>query len=37
MVYTYDPASTEAALAQLKLEVNFNENKSFFDLVVTAQ
>ncbi len=33
MVYTYDPASTEAALAQLKLEVNFNENKSFFDLV----
>ncbi len=33
IVYTYDPASTEAALAQLKLEVNFNENRSFFDLV----
>lgn len=31
--YTYGPTSTEAALAQLKVEVNINERKSFFDLV----
>jgi len=31
--YTYGPTSTEAALAQLKVEININERKSFFDLV----
>lgn len=31
--YTYDPTSSEAALAHLKVEVNINENKSFFPLV----
>jgi len=29
----YGPTSAEAALAQLKIEVNINERKSFFDLV----
>lgn len=28
--YTYDPTSSDAALAHLKVEVNTNENKSFF-------
>lgn len=31
--YTYDPTSDDAALAHLKVEVNTNENKSFFPLV----
>ena len=31
--YTYDPLSTEAALAHLKVEVNINENRSLFPLV----
>lgn len=31
--YMYDPASKEAALASLKVEVNTNENKSYFPLV----
>ena len=31
--YTYDPASREAALAQLKIEVNVNEKRSFYPLV----
>lgn len=31
--YTYDPTSDEAALAQLKVEVNTYENKSLFPLV----
>jgi len=31
--YTYDPLSSEAALAQLKVEVNVNENRSFYPLV----
>lgn len=30
---TYDPTSNDAALAHLKVEVNTNENKSFFPLV----
>jgi predicted nucleotidyltransferase component of viral defense system len=30
---TYDPTSSDAALAHLKVEVNTNENKSFFPLV----
>ena len=32
-VYTYDPSSQDAALAQLKIEVNVSEKKSFFGLV----
>ena len=31
--YTYDPLSTEAALAHLKVEVNINENQSLYPLV----
>lgn len=31
--YIYDPTSDDAALAHLKVEVNTNENKSFFPLV----
>ncbi|MFP5466616.1 MAG: nucleotidyl transferase AbiEii/AbiGii toxin family protein [Gammaproteobacteria bacterium] len=31
--YTYDPASNDAALAHLKVEVNTNERKSLFPLV----
>lgn len=31
--FTYDPLSNEAALAQLKVEVNVNENKAFYELV----
>ena len=31
--YTYDPLSTEAALAHLKVEVNINENRSLYPLV----
>lgn len=31
--YTYDPLSSEAAFAHLKVEVNINENRSFFPLV----
>lgn len=33
--YTYDPTSTEAALAHLKIEVNVNEKRSFYPLVTT--
>lgn len=31
--YTYDPASREAALAQLKIEVNINEKRNLYPLV----
>ncbi|MDI1258304.1 nucleotidyl transferase AbiEii/AbiGii toxin family protein [Aquabacterium sp.] len=31
--YTYDPRSSEAAFAHLKVETNINENHSFFPLV----
>jgi len=31
--YTYGPLSAEAALAHLKVEVNINENRSFYPLV----
>lgn len=31
--YTYDPASSEAALAQLKIEVNINEKRNLYPLV----
>lgn len=31
--YTYDPLSSEAAFSHLKVEVNTNENKSYFPLV----
>lgn len=31
--YTYDPSSSEAALAHLKVEVNTNESKNYFPFV----
>ncbi len=31
--YTYDPVSSEAAFAQLKIEVNINEKRSLYPLV----
>jgi predicted nucleotidyltransferase component of viral defense system len=31
--FTYDPLSNEAALAQIKVEVNVNENKALYELV----
>jgi len=34
--YTYDPTSTETALAHLKIEVNVNEKRSFYPLVTTG-
>lgn len=33
ITYTYGPMSTDAALAHLKVEVNINENRSFYPLV----